>query len=127
MDIRNVDIETYVDQCFEKMGIPKHSLLSNGVNAYFLTSELPINGLSCPVNANSLVFIIPYDRSNGQHKVIIYGSGNKKINEQILLIPKNIDDFLHKYFRPTFAIEELIRINEKLDYFLDIALKLIKK
>jgi hypothetical protein len=82
--------------------------------------NLPIHGISCPVDAGKLVLEFPdlYKNDEVERDVIIYDMANQIIIQQKFSDADGLNTFLSSNFRRTDAQEELVRINERLDEFL---------
>ena len=109
-----------VNLFFKTLGTSKKCETENGNTTFHVFLNLPIHGISCPVDARKLVLKFPnfYKRDEVERDVIIYDKTNQIIIQKKFSTADDLNTFLSENFRRTDAQEELVRINERLDEFL---------
>ena len=105
---------------FKTLKTSKKCETENGHATFHVFLNLPIHGISCPVDARKLVLKFPflYDKLIVERDVIIFDMANQIIIQKKFSTADDLNTFLSENFRRTDAQEELVRINERLDEFL---------
>ncbi len=109
-----------VNLFFKTLGTSKKCETEDGNITFHVFLNLPIHGISYPVDARKLVLKFPnlYKKGEDERDVIIYDMANQIIIQQKFSTADGLNNFLSSNFRRTDAQEELVRINERLDEFL---------
>ena len=119
-----------VNLFFKKLGTSKKCETENGNTTFHVFLNLPMHGISCPVDARKLVLKFPnfYNKGEVERDVIIYDMHDQIIKNGKFSDAGETFTFLSENFRRsdappppsmnTSTREKLIKINKQLDEIL---------